>query len=169
VSEAQAKGKQVSIDHSAVNYTPPSGATLESHVTGIDTALGVRAVEFGRDYLKAESTGVSTTTSTTYQTKVTLATGTRSGKYLLTWYCLISKPVGGNPIFCRVRNTTSSATIGGEWQKDQLVNTDKVSISGAAELTLTGTTQNISIQYRGGGGNTAQIEEARLYIWKVST
>jgi hypothetical protein len=79
----------------------------------------------------------------------------------------MSKPSGGNPVFCRVRNTTDGANVGGIWQKDQLVNTDKLQVSGSAEVTLTGSSKSYSIQYAGGGGNTAQIEEARLEFWRV--
>lgn len=123
---------------------------------------------FGRDYALAQSLGQSTTTSTSFQTKVTLATGALTGTYIMVWYCLMSRPSGGNPISARFYNVTSAAVVGGVWSKDQLQVTDKLQFSGAAVITLSGTSNSFAIQYEGGGGNTAAIEEARIEMWRVS-
>ena len=130
--------------------------------------LDLMSPDFGRDYTLAQSLGQSTTTATTFQTKVTLATGALTGTYLLIWYCLMSRPSGGNSIYARFYNITSSAVVGGVWSKDQLQVTDKLQFSGAAVITLTGTSNSYTIQYEGGGGNTAAIEEAHIEMWRVS-
>lgn len=157
-------GSQTTATHHAVATTSANGFLSSTDKTKLDNL----SAEFGRNYLKAESLGQSTTTSTTFQSKTTLATGALTGKYLLTWYCLLSKPSGGNPIYSRFYNTTDAAVIGGTWTKDQLQTTDKLQFSGSVEVTLSGTSKTYAIQYRGGGGNTAAIEEARIEMWKVS-
>jgi hypothetical protein len=130
--------------------------------------LDLMSPDFGRDYALAQSLGQSTTTSTSFQTKVTLVTGALTGTYLMTWYSLMSRPSGGNPISARFFNGTSSAVVGGVWSKGQLQITDKLQFSGAVVIVLSGTSNSFAIQYEGGGGNTAAIEEARIEMWRVS-
>ena len=159
------------------NHGAQTSGTLHAVATGSvngfmsstdKSKLDLMSPDFGRDYALAQSLGQSTTTATSFQTKVTLATGALTGTYIMTWYCLMSRPSGGNPISARFYNVTSSAVVGGVWSKDQLQVTDKLQFSGAVVITLSGTSNSFAIQYEGGGGNTAAIEEARIEMWRVS-
>jgi hypothetical protein len=159
------------------NHGAQTSGTLHAVATGSvngfmsstdKSKLDLMSPDFGRDYTSAQSLGQSTTTATTYQSKLSMATGALTGTYLITWYCLMSRPSGGNSVFARFYNTTSSTVVGGVWSKDQLQVTDKLQFSGSAVITLSGTSNTYIIQYQGGGGNTAAIEEARIEMWRVS-
>lgn len=74
-------GDQVDIDFTPSNYTPSTAPVevtnvdhLSAHLAGIDSALAPISEKFF-----ASSTGISTTTLTTFQTKVSLGPNTYSG------------------------------------------------------------------------------------------
>jgi hypothetical protein len=157
-------GSQTTGTHHAVATGLVNGFMLSTDKSKLD----LMDPDFGRNYTLAQSLGTSTTTSTTFQTKVTLVTGALTGVYLLTWYCIMSRPSGGNPISARLYNVTSSNVVGGSWSKDQLQITDRLQFSGAAVITLSGTSNSFALQYAGGGINTAAIGEARIEMWRVS-
>jgi len=157
-------GSQTTGTHHAVATGSVNGFMSSTDKSKLD----LMSPDYGRDYALSQSLGQSTTTATSFQTKVSLATGALTGTYLMTWYCLMSRPSGGSPISARFFNVTSSTVVGGVWSKDQLQITDKLQFSGEAVITLSGTSNSFTIQYEGGGGNTAAIEEARIEMWRVS-
>lgn len=134
----------------------------------VTLAASTSAAISGNGYQYIESQSESTTTSSSYQTKILLTTNTLTGTYLISWTCNLGKPSGTTPIYCRVYNTTDSVDIGGEWSKDQLSSTDRLSFSGFSQVTFSNNSKSFEIQYRGNGDNTASIKMAKLAIWRVS-
>ena len=131
---------------------------------------------FGRDYQTAVSVALSTTTSTTFQTKITLTTPSLTGTYRLGWCALVGQSNTGDKVECRLRNTTDGVTLGADpvgsgangsrnEPKDIL---DRMTTAGFAEVVFSGAAKTFELQYRQQGGNTASIRNAHVEIWRVA-
>lgn len=122
---------------------------------------------FGQDYQTAISTARSTTTSATFQTKVTLTTPSLTGTYRVGWTSVIDMDNNKKSVLARLQNTTDAATIGAEHSMEPKDPTDRVIAGGFAEVTFSGASKTFEIQYSA-TGNTAGIQDARIEIWRVS-
>jgi hypothetical protein len=122
---------------------------------------------FGQDYQTAISTARSTTTSATFQTKVTLTTPTLTGTYRVGWTSVVDNSNKNSETEVRLQNTTDASTVG----TTQIYKTDPTSLrlgaSGFGEITFSGAAKTFEIQYRA-TGTTAGIQDARIEIWRVS-
>ena len=123
---------------------------------------------FGSQYHSATSEGEDTTTSTSYQTKLTLTTSSLpSGTYLLSW----SAEVGNSQ---RDRDTLvkiSDASVGtlNEARKGK-VDTDGgyTILSGSYELASISGVRTITMGYKVNTTDTAKIRCARFTFWRIS-
>lgn len=122
---------------------------------------------FGQDYQTAISTARNTTTSATFQTKVTLTTPSLTGTYRVGWTSVIDIDNNKKSVLARLQNTTDAATIGEEQRMEPKDTTNRVVASGFAEVTFSGASKTFEIQYSA-TGNTAGIQDARIEIWRVS-
>ena len=124
---------------------------------------------FGTEYDSAESLGTSSTTSTAWQTKLTLTTGTLpAGTYMVNWtYEWAGSSASADvDIQVEVDNTT---VIMDQRQEPKDPGTDQSNPKGGqVPITLTNATHTIDIDYRGENGNTAYIKSARLQIWRLT-
>lgn len=138
---------------------------LDQRVTDIQNSLDGYSVP--TDYLYAASEGLSSTTSTSYQTKVTLNTGTLDGTYLIQWTATLD---GKDDKLHRVRlrDTTNGNTLAETRHYMEDENTDRFIISSFIELGFSSESRSISIQWRtGDSGEAARIRDARIVMWKV--
>ena len=122
---------------------------------------------FGQDYQTAISAARSTTTSTTFQTKVTLTTPSLTGTYRVGWTSVIDIDNNKKSVLARLQNTTDAVTIGAEHSMEPKDVTNRIVAGGFAEVSFSGASKTFEIQYRA-TGNTAGIEDARIEIWRVS-
>jgi len=122
---------------------------------------------FGQDYQTAISTARSTTTSATFQTKVTLTTPSLTGTYRVGWTSVVDNSNKNSETEVRLQNTTDASTVG----TTQIYTTNPTSLrlgaSGFGEITFSGAAKTFEIQYRATGA-TAGIQDARIEIWRVS-
>ena len=121
---------------------------------------------FGQDYETVESLGTSSTTSSSYQNKLTLATGTsRNGTYLLYWTATLNND--GDIGRVRLRNDTDGTTLGeSRWKPSD--SAERNIISSVAPIVLAGVTKDIIIQWRDdSGGNSQTLRDARITIFRV--
>ncbi len=134
------------------------------------------AALFGRDYQTEVSVALSTTTSTTFQVKITLTTPSLTGTYRVGWCALVGQSNTGDQVECRLRNTTDGVTLGADpvgagadgsrnEPKDTL---DRMTTAGFAEVVFSGAAKTFELQYRQQGGNTASIRNAHVEIWRVA-
>lgn len=132
--------------------------------TTLDTIVANhQGVPFAETVQRAFSEGEDTTTDTSYQEKLSLATGPLpQGDYLVAWYAEVSVDtlIGGTGIFGQV---TYNGTERG------FTSTDSdfyKSFSGQAIVQVTaGDSPTIAINYRRVGGlNTVKIRRARLLV-----
>lgn len=122
---------------------------------------------FGQDYQTAISIARSTTTSATFQTKVTLTTPVLTGTYRIGWTSVIDMDNNKKSVLVRLQNTTDANTIGAEQRMEPKDTANRVVASAFAEVSFSGASKTFEIQYRA-TGNTAGIEDARIEIWRVS-
>ncbi len=123
---------------------------------------------FGEDYQYAESSSRSTTTSTVYQTKLTLTTSPLNGTYLVSWSAVVDQSSVTESVGARLRNVTDSDTIAGLAIHEPKDNDNRIHVGGFEQVVFTGPAKVFEIQYRVVGIATAGIKNATIAIWKVS-
>jgi len=144
---------------SAVSVTNAGGGTADVTISG-----GV----FGQDYQTATSTGRSTTTSTTFQTKVTLTTGSLTGTYRVGWCAVVDQSRASDAVQVQLLNTTDAAVVGVLQEHEPKDSRNRIHVGGFAEVVFSGAAKSFSIQWREQRGSTAGIQDARIEIWRVS-
>lgn len=144
-----------------------SAASYAKKKTTISALSSVASI-FGADFQSAVADSRTTTTSNTYQDKLTLTTGALTGTYRVGW-CADIDMGGSNQIgWARLYNVTDS-TILGEQAHRPSSTTIHLPVTGFAYVTFTGSAKTFRIQFRSASsGNTIGIEHANLEFWRVS-
>ncbi len=137
---------------------------LRPEFPGVSASLDV----FGDELQTAESLGESTTTSGTYQEKLTMPiVGIPSGIYLLHWSLVGGNQTTNDGFDTRIHldNTTilsemsdDRGAVGGQWE---------AAYGGHATIALSGN-HDIDMDYAVEFGGTALIREARLTLFRIS-
>lgn len=122
---------------------------------------------FGADYQTVTSLGRSTTTSTVFQTKLTLTTPVLTGTYRIGWMSVIDQSNGSDAVQARLFNDTDGAIVGAQYEVEPKDTRNRYYAGGFAEIAFSGAAKSFSIQYRQQRGNTAGIQDARIEIWRV--
>lgn len=115
----------------------------------------------------ASSDGISTTTSGTFQTKLSFAfTPPVTGDYLVQWSCELGNTAGGNESYGQVQE--DGTNIAGAFiTRIQTVTNTFCPCGGIAVRTLTGgVVYTYTIQFRAGSG-TARVQNARMVIRRL--
>ncbi len=121
---------------------------------------------FGRDYQSAKSLGASSTTSTSFQNKLSMTTPTLSGTYLLGWQAGLKASSTNKEVFMHIENVTDTVTEvdtehSGQGDQHQLH-------SGFTEIEFAGSTKTFDLNYRSETSqSTATIDKAYMTIWRV--
>lgn len=131
----------------------------------IDNLLNVNP--YGLNYQIQKSLARSTTTSSTYQDKVTLTTGSLTGTYRVSWFCLLDNNVSISTV--RLYNNTDSSAVG-DVQYFKPSNKDVIAPHyGFDTVVFTGSSKVFKLQYRDNdGGKEVGIRDAKVEIWRVS-
>jgi parallel beta-helix repeat protein len=126
-----------------------------------------KAVMYGTEFQEASSETESSTTSQTYQEKLSLATPSLpAGTYRIGWYCELRSDIAGKRSQVRVQvdNTTDLCYV----TKDPGTS-EKYSFCGFKYESLSAATHTIDMDYSAAESRmTAYIRRARLEIWRVS-
>lgn len=145
------------------------GITLTELNNGSNETLSiiVNAGDFGTVYTAAESDAESTTTSTTFQEKLSLTTPSLdAGTYYVGWYFEYATDVNNKELEFRVQidDTTDVLDINPEGRADKFV-----SSAGFNPTNFTSGVHTIDIDYRRLAPNTtAKIRSARLILWRIA-
>lgn len=169
-------GSTLIIRDEGVNVTNTPHSILDfagDNVSVADAGSGRAVVTvdvpvFGQDYQTAISLARSTTTSTTFQTKVTLTTPTLTGTYRVGWVSVIDHNNTGDSTEVRLQNITDGVTVGVIRRVEPKDVDDRVTEGGFAEVVFTGAAKTFEIQWREQDGTTAGIQDARIEIWRVA-
>lgn len=124
---------------------------------------------FGTEYNYAESLGLSTTTSSTFQNKLTLNTSLPAGTYHLEWCYAWGYSNTSTDFEGRVQ--VDGSTVDEHVQEPKDSGSDQIHrVSGFHRVTFgSAGSRSFTIDYRAGsGGNQARIQSARLAVWRVS-
>ena len=123
---------------------------------------------FGADYQSIISSGRSTTTSSTFQSKVSLVTPALTGTYRVGWTAIVDCSSASTSNEYRLYNTTDTALIGGLIVMEFKDPSNRDCVGGFAEVVFTGSSKTFQIQHRVQSANTSGIQEARIELWRVS-
>ena len=126
--------------------------------------------DFGGDYFSAEALAQSSTTSTSFQTKLVLsASTTKAGLFVLNWYVRFFTGSANKEYECQIID--EMATVIGRAQLAFASATQESPFTGFAYLLLptVGTSKTFTVQFRRVSNSMAvYAENARLAFYKVS-
>ncbi len=144
------------------------GANIVQSVNGAAYApVTTAAPVFGQDFQGASERVRTTTTSTTFQTKVALTTPVLTGDYYYFWQALVDQSSTTSQIEIRLWNVDAGFSQG-QWQLVQPTNTiERIFTGGQGGFSLAASSVTFEIQWRALGGNTAGIEDALITIYRV--
>ena len=127
---------------------------------------------FGQDYSRVEDTAQDTTTSNSFQDKLTMTTGVLTGTYRVSWSAVIGQSNTQDKCEARLRNTTDSVTVGNQNASGIRIepkdSANRYPVGGWDLVVFSGAAKTFVIQWREQDGNTARIEDARIEIWRIS-
>lgn len=123
---------------------------------------------YGEDFAGASSRARSTTTSATFQTKVTLATPVLTGSYLVRWQALVDQSSSASQVEVRLQNVTLGFSMGAFQLVQPTTSIERIFMGGEVGFSLSGSSNTFEIQYRALGGNTAGIQDAVISYWRIS-
>ena len=126
-----------------------------------------KSMIFDKDFQRAESLTRSTTTLSTYQTKVSLTGEGLTGTYRVAWMAHIDNN-GAQGKF-RLRNITDGIDVTGEALFKSSSASDRLPVGGFGFVVFAADTKTFDIQWADvAGGNTQGIQEAKIEFWRVS-
>jgi len=154
---------------SAIANTPHSTLNFVGFDVS-DAGGGVADVSqaFGADYQVAMSLPRSTTTSTSWQTKVTLTTSVMTGTYRVSWLGLIDQTNGQDSVEARLYNTTLGAPVGAINRLEPKDTDNRELAGGVGGVVFSNQSMDFEVQWRQQEGGTAGIQNAIIEVWKVS-
>jgi hypothetical protein len=123
---------------------------------------------FGQNFQSASSSGRSTTSSTTFQSKVTLTTPALTGTFRIGWNALLDHSSTSSSCEARLYNTTDAVGVGTTQRREPKDTLDIVNVCSVSEVTLAGVAKTFAIQYRSQSANTTGIQDARVEFWRVA-
>lgn len=140
------------------------GAAVWLAIASTTLSTGV----FGADYQYEASLPRETTTSLTFQTKVSLTTPVLTGFYMVKWHAIADTTNSKNGVY-RCRNVTDDKNVSGEvvWRSQQNGITEDV--TAFEEIEFTGAAKTFEIQYAKAtsAAATVGIQEAKIMLFRV--
>lgn len=122
---------------------------------------------FGSDYQREESMGESSTTSTTFQSKVTLTTPALTGTYRIGWSARVWQSGVADRLQAQLYNDTDAAVLSGPFDFEPEDADDRHLPSASREVVFDGSAKTFIVQYRQQDGGTAYIDQASIEFWRV--
>ena len=106
-----------------------------------------------------------TTTSTTFQDKLTFDTASLTGVYRISWMAIIGISSTSNAVEAQLYNVTDAVVVHRATHHTPGSTTDVVTQGGFCDVTFTGAPKQFKIQYRRVGvAGTASIENTRIAL-----
>lgn len=137
------------------------GAAETLSVAASSTALPVA-------YQSAVSLARSTTTSTSFQTKLTLVITAGTGTYRVGWCAVVDSVSANRLVTARLYDVTDAVVVGVEQTHRPTLSSEDVPVGAFDELVMTGSARTVRIEFRSPQGTTVGIQNARIEVWRVS-
>jgi len=139
------------------------------HVAVNGTGDGLELVSvsvYGSEYSYIESESEDTTSSTSFQNKVTLTTGTiPAGDYHIVWSYELRSSNSEETVKSQV--LVDTVEIGSHIVETKDGNEYRI-VSGFRKMTLTNAVHTVDIEYARDSGGTAKIRRARIELYRVA-
>ena len=126
---------------------------------------------FGDDYSFTIDKTRSTTTSTTFQTKLSVTTPALIGTFEVAWGAVVDQNNTGDKVEVQCQNTTDALLVGCDVPiRIEPKDTSNRYSTGAIvdNVVFTGSAKTFEIQYRQQDGNTAGIQAAWIRYYRVA-
>ena len=115
-----------------------------------------------------ESNGSSTTTSLTWQTKVSLTIPAATGTVRVSYTLEYNSGSNNKSVAVRCYNSTDAVVLGSNQQQTNN-SANYYSFTGFAMITMTGASKTIDLQYTViTSGNSCTVQNARLESWRLT-
>jgi hypothetical protein len=124
-------------------------------------------VPFGSDSQYSSSEGISSTTSSGWQNKVTMVVPARTGTYRLQFYCGLSVASTNKGIALRLYNTTDAVEL---CSTEEYTGKQNVwqNTGGFVYVTFTGVGKTFTIDFNSPDNNTqVSVRRTRLEMWRI--
>lgn len=151
--------------------TSATGSELNELTNGSETTLHSHAgggSVFGAGFQEEVSLGRSTTTSSSFQNKLTLTTPALTGKYRVGWHAVVDQSLASDAVQAQLYNNTNAQVVGTTQEHEPKDTKNRIAVGGFEYIDFTGSAKSFTIQYRQQRGSTAGIQDARIEIWRVS-
>ncbi len=147
---------------------PTAGQVLQaSGPSAAAWATPAAAAVFGQDWQTAADEGESTTTSTSFQDKLSMTTPALTGTYRVAFYCEISPSTANRLQEARLYNSTNATELCIGITRPSATSV-YMPIYGFQLVTFSGAAKTFLVQYRSPQGVTVAIRRARMELWRVS-
>ena len=124
---------------------------------------------FGRDAGYQISLARSTTTSATFQTKVSLTTAAGTGTYRLSWNSVVDAEIPNQSVYVRLYNVTDGQQVGEVQIYRASSSTSRFWGGNVAYEVLSGSAKTYAIQWANDNGTTSVgISDAVLECWRTA-
>jgi hypothetical protein len=164
ISAMTEKVTPVSADLVVIEDSAAGNAKKKVQIGNLPSTIG----NFGKDHQSAASEGSSTTTSSTYQDKVSLTTGALTGTYLVSFSHEATPQTANKRVQSRLYNSTDAAELCFDDHRPVLANLFKIT-SGFATVVFSGVAKTFKIQYASqDNSTTVEIRRARIELWRLS-
>ena len=162
------------IDAQTLSLSGLSSGTSNSYLT-INTGtseIESREILYGNNIQWDEDSTISTTTSATYQTKLSFTTtSVPAGEYRVDFYCNATNNLGGSTCRTCVKYTIDSAAVYSDnimCVPRLVVNDDWIPFNYSRNIvTASPGTHTFTIEYRSDGTNTASIQLAQISFYRL--
>lgn len=147
-------------------FPPTTCPNNPAHEVRADTVSIVDDPLFATDWQSVESDSESTTTSSTsWQDKVSLTTPDLIGTFIILYSVEIKTNVPSSKVTARCMNTTDDTAL----ITSSCVETDYGSFGSSSVVVFSGASKSFKIQFRSQvDGKTSFIKNARMSLWRVS-
>jgi len=123
---------------------------------------------FGEDYQQVSLLAGFPTSSSSFQTRLTLTTPVLTGTYRIAWMAVVSQSSTQDSIEIRLLNTITGASVGTVQRHEPKDTDDRIQTGGFHEEAFSSETKGFSIQWRQQDGGTATIRNCVIELWRVS-
>ena len=152
--------------HTTLNFTGFTVADGGGGTADI-TAAGGSSV-FGEDYQIVTSLARSTTSFSSFQTKLTLTTPVLTGTYRIEWMGVVDQSNTQDSVEARLINRITGSNVGVVQRVEPKDTDNRIYVGGIHNEAFAAETKSFAIRWRQQDGSTAAIANAVIEVWRVS-
>lgn len=137
-------------------------------VSGTNTTVVSGTAPVQSDYFWGESNAQSTTTSATFQQKLRLTASVATGTYKLEWYYEFNHSSVSSDFLARIQENDGTTLMSHTQEVQDGAAGQTNQAKGFVIRSLAAGSYNFDLDYAASGGNTARIQNARLFLQRLA-